>query len=152
MKKTILCQLFGFGSSPKKLLSVLEQERVVVLDEGINGWFVTKHVNGPGSALLEDFASISSQPLSFTLFRPFLKKVNLLLVHHVLNHISFMNLDVNMIIMPCGMKSLKPDFWQISIPSDLQMRFYQNFLNLRLCNQCFQQGFCSLWIDFGKRK
>jgi hypothetical protein len=48
MKKTILYRLFGFGSVPKKLLPVLEQEGVVVLDEGMGGWFVTKHVNGPG--------------------------------------------------------------------------------------------------------
>lgn len=48
MKKTILYKLFGFGSVPKKLLLVLEQEGVVVLDEGIGGWFVTKHVDGPG--------------------------------------------------------------------------------------------------------
>jgi hypothetical protein len=27
---------------------VLEREGVVALDEGIGGWFVTKHVNGPG--------------------------------------------------------------------------------------------------------
>jgi len=48
MKKTILYRLFGFGSVPKKLFSVLEQEGVVVSDEGMGGWFVTKHVNGPG--------------------------------------------------------------------------------------------------------
>ena len=48
MKKTILYRLFGFGSVPKKLRPVLEQEGVVVLDEGIGGWFATKHVNGPG--------------------------------------------------------------------------------------------------------
>jgi hypothetical protein len=48
MKKTILYRLFGFGSIPKKLLPVLEQEGVVVLDEGMGGWFVTERVNGPG--------------------------------------------------------------------------------------------------------
>lgn len=47
MKKTILYRLFGFGSIPKKLRPVLEQESIVVSDEGIRGWFVTKHVNGP---------------------------------------------------------------------------------------------------------
>ena len=47
MKKTILYRLFGFGSVPKKLSPVLEQEGVVVFDEGIGGWFVTKHVNSP---------------------------------------------------------------------------------------------------------
>ncbi|MEE4295058.1 MAG: hypothetical protein V2J20_00390 [Wenzhouxiangella sp.] len=48
MKKTILFQLFGIGSVPKKLRPVLEQEGVVVLDEGIGGWFIAKNVNGPG--------------------------------------------------------------------------------------------------------
>lgn len=48
MKKTMLYRLFGFGSVPKKLLPVLEQEGIVVFDEGIGGWFVTKHVDGPG--------------------------------------------------------------------------------------------------------
>jgi hypothetical protein len=48
MKKTILYRLFGFGSVPKKLLPVLEQEGIVVLDEGMGAWMVTKHVDGPG--------------------------------------------------------------------------------------------------------
>lgn len=48
MKKTILYRLFGVGSIPKKLRPVLEQEQVVVVDEGIGGWFITKHVTGPG--------------------------------------------------------------------------------------------------------
>jgi len=48
MKKTLLYRLFRFGSVPKKLRPVLEQEGIVVLDEGIGGWFVTEHVNGPG--------------------------------------------------------------------------------------------------------
>ncbi len=48
MGKTILYRLFGVGSVPKHLRPVLEQEEVVTLDEGIGGWFVTKHVDGPG--------------------------------------------------------------------------------------------------------
>ena len=48
MKKTILFRLFRIGSISKKVQTVLEQEGVVVLDEGIAGWFVAKHVNGPG--------------------------------------------------------------------------------------------------------
>lgn len=48
MKKTILYRLFRLGSVPKKLLSALEQEGIVVLDEGMGGRFVTKHVDGPG--------------------------------------------------------------------------------------------------------
>lgn len=48
MKKTILYRLFGLGSVPRKLRPVLEQEGMVVFDEGVRGSFVTKHVNGPG--------------------------------------------------------------------------------------------------------
>lgn len=48
MKKTILYSLFGLGSIPKKLLPVLEQEGIVVIDEGMAGRFITRHVNGPG--------------------------------------------------------------------------------------------------------
>ncbi len=46
--KTILYRLFGFGSVPKQLRPVLEQEGMVVCDEGIGGRLVTKHVDGPG--------------------------------------------------------------------------------------------------------
>ena len=48
MKKTILYRLFGIGAVPKNLRPVLEQEGIVVLDEGIGGSFVTKRVHGPG--------------------------------------------------------------------------------------------------------
>ena len=48
MKKTLLYRLFGFGSVPKKLFSLLEQEGIVVSDEGMGGRFIAKHVNGPG--------------------------------------------------------------------------------------------------------
>ncbi|ACN16466.1 hypothetical protein HRM2_33910 [Desulforapulum autotrophicum HRM2] len=48
MKKTILYRLFGIGSVPEKLRPVLDREGVVAIDEGIGGWFVAKHVNGPG--------------------------------------------------------------------------------------------------------
>ena len=48
MKKTILYRLFGVGSVPKKLRPALEQEGVIALDEGMGGWFVAQHVNGPG--------------------------------------------------------------------------------------------------------
>lgn len=44
----MLYRLFGVGAVPEKLRPVLEREGVVVLDEGIGGWFVTKYVNGPG--------------------------------------------------------------------------------------------------------
>jgi len=48
MKTTIFYRLFGIGSVPRKLLPVLEKEGVIVLDEDMGGWFITKHVNGPG--------------------------------------------------------------------------------------------------------
>ncbi|MBK1732308.1 hypothetical protein [Thiococcus pfennigii] len=48
MKKTLLYRLLGLGSVPKKLLPLLEQEGIVVYDEGMSGWFIAKHVNGPG--------------------------------------------------------------------------------------------------------
>jgi hypothetical protein len=47
MKGTILYRLFGLGSFPKKLLPVLQQEGVVILDEGMGGWFIASNVNGP---------------------------------------------------------------------------------------------------------
>ena len=48
MKKALLYRLFGLGSVPKKLLPLLEQEGIVVSDEGMSGWFISKHINGPG--------------------------------------------------------------------------------------------------------
>jgi hypothetical protein len=48
MKKSILYRLFGLGAFPKGVLPGLEQEELVVMDEGIGGWFVTQHVKGPG--------------------------------------------------------------------------------------------------------
>ena len=48
MKKAMLYRLFGLGSVPKKLRPVLEQEGIVVFDEGISGRFVARNVNGPG--------------------------------------------------------------------------------------------------------
>ena len=48
MKKTLLYRLFGMGSVPKNLRDVLDQEGVVVLDEGIGGWLVTQNLNAPG--------------------------------------------------------------------------------------------------------
>lgn len=47
MKKTILYRLFGLGSVPRKLRPVLEQEEIVVLDEGMRGRLVMRHVDGP---------------------------------------------------------------------------------------------------------
>jgi hypothetical protein len=48
MKKTLLYRLFGLGRIPRQLLPIIESEGIVVADEGIGGWLITKHVNGPG--------------------------------------------------------------------------------------------------------
>jgi hypothetical protein len=48
MKKTFLYRLCGLGSVPKKLHTLLEQEGIVVSDEGMGGCIITKYVNGPG--------------------------------------------------------------------------------------------------------
>ena len=48
MTKTTLYRLFGAGSIPSDLRPALESEGVIVLDEGIGGRLITKHVDGPG--------------------------------------------------------------------------------------------------------
>jgi hypothetical protein len=48
MEKTLLYRLFGIGKIPGKIRPVIEAEQIVVADEGIGGWFITKRVKGPG--------------------------------------------------------------------------------------------------------
>jgi len=48
MGHTLLYRLFKIGGIPKKLRPVLEAEGMVVVDEGIGGWVITKDVKGPG--------------------------------------------------------------------------------------------------------
>ena len=48
MKKTLLYRWFGIGAIPKELRPALESEGIVVADEGMGGWFVTRDVKGPG--------------------------------------------------------------------------------------------------------
>lgn len=48
MSKTMMYRLFRFGSIPKELRKMLARERIVVLDEGMRGWFITGHVDAPG--------------------------------------------------------------------------------------------------------
>lgn len=48
MKKTLPYRLFGLGRIPRQLRPMIESEGIVVADEAIGGWFITKHVNGPG--------------------------------------------------------------------------------------------------------
>jgi hypothetical protein len=46
--KTLSYRLFGLGGIPKKVRPVIESEQVIVVDEGIGGRFITRHVKGPG--------------------------------------------------------------------------------------------------------
>lgn len=48
MQKTLLYRLFGIGGIPKKLRPVLETEQIVVSDEGVGGWYITKDFTAPG--------------------------------------------------------------------------------------------------------
>lgn len=48
MKKSISYRLFGLGSIPKKLAPALASEGMVLSDEGMPGWFITRRVKGPG--------------------------------------------------------------------------------------------------------
>ncbi|MFO8011391.1 MAG: hypothetical protein R6U89_11390 [Dehalococcoidia bacterium] len=48
MGKTILYRLSGIGGIPKKLRPILESEEIVVSDEGVRGWYITKDFKAPG--------------------------------------------------------------------------------------------------------
>ncbi len=48
MGKSILYRLFKIGAIPKDLRPVLESEGIVVSDEGMGGWFVTRNFKAPG--------------------------------------------------------------------------------------------------------
>lgn len=48
MSKTLLYRIFGLGKVPKQLLPALEQEGIVLLDEGISGSFTLRNVRAPG--------------------------------------------------------------------------------------------------------
>ena len=52
MRKSILYRLFGAGKIPKMLGPILKEEGVVVLDEGMPGWFIARNVKGPGKRFL----------------------------------------------------------------------------------------------------
>ena len=47
MQKTILYRLFRVGSIPRKVRPVLEQEGIVLSDEGMGGRFIARNVKGP---------------------------------------------------------------------------------------------------------
>ena len=59
MKKTLSYRLFRFGAIPKKILPILHEEGIVVSDEGIPGWFITKNVKGPGKIYLNRLRGFS---------------------------------------------------------------------------------------------
>jgi len=46
-KKTLSYPLFGLGGFSDAVRQAMEQEGIVVLDEGMGGWWVTKRVTGP---------------------------------------------------------------------------------------------------------
>ena len=48
VKKSVLYRMFGIAAVPRKLLPFLKQEDIVVSDEGMKGWFITKNVKAPG--------------------------------------------------------------------------------------------------------
>lgn len=52
MKKSILYRLFRLGAIPVKVRPILEAEGIVVADEGMGGWFITRNVKGPGKRYL----------------------------------------------------------------------------------------------------
>jgi len=48
MKKNLLYRLFGIGGVPMKIRPVLEEEGIVLADEGIAGTLVMRNIKGPG--------------------------------------------------------------------------------------------------------
>lgn len=48
MSKTLLHRLFGFGAVPKAMKPILEQEGIVLLDEGIGGSITFRNFRAPG--------------------------------------------------------------------------------------------------------
>jgi hypothetical protein len=48
MKKALSYRLFGLGRVPRKWRPLIEQEGILVADEGMPGWFIAKDVKGPG--------------------------------------------------------------------------------------------------------
>ena len=52
MSKTLLYRLFGAGKIPDKIRPALESEGIVVADEGIGGWYVTRDYRAPGKRFI----------------------------------------------------------------------------------------------------
>lgn len=47
MGKTLLYQLFGFGSIPKKILPDVKREGIVMMDEGLGGTVILRKFRSP---------------------------------------------------------------------------------------------------------
>src|SRR3712207_3682852 len=52
MKKTLLYRLFGAGKIPKHMAPVLEQEGIILSDEGIGGSVTYRNFRAPGKRFL----------------------------------------------------------------------------------------------------
>jgi hypothetical protein len=48
LRKTFVFRLFGIGKLPRKYRPIVEDEGVVLMDEGVPGWLITRNVHGPG--------------------------------------------------------------------------------------------------------
>ena len=59
MGKTILYKLFKLGGIPNKVRPVLEAEGLVLYDEGIGGWIVTRKFKAPGKRFRHRWKSFS---------------------------------------------------------------------------------------------
>ena len=52
MKKSILFRLFKIGSIPKELRQILDEEGIIISDEGMAGKLINKNVTGPGKRFI----------------------------------------------------------------------------------------------------
>lgn len=48
MSKTFLYRFFGLGKIPKRMRPIIEEEGIVLIDEGIGGWIKFKNFRAPG--------------------------------------------------------------------------------------------------------
>lgn len=48
MRKSLFYRWFGIGAIPKRYQTVLQAEGILVADEGLRGWCVSRNVKGPG--------------------------------------------------------------------------------------------------------
>ena len=93
MKKNILYRWFGLGSIPRKWLPLLQDEGIVVSDEGIAGWFIARKVKGPGKRYLGRMEGFSGclvitgkRVLCFTYWR---RQINIAVDDPKITHMRF---------------------------------------------------------------